>query len=57
MTSVMLGLKKNVSQVPVISSTTNDHSAISPSRNDQCSGKTLRMSAFDALASRTRSSK
>src|SRR5690606_9589282 len=37
----MDGLKNSVRKVPVSSSTTNDQSAISPSRNDQWSGKTL----------------
>jgi hypothetical protein len=41
-TSVMLGLKKNVRKVPVSSSTMKLYSAISPSMNDQWSGKTLR---------------
>src|SRR6516162_2524982 len=35
-------MKKNDRNVPVSSRMTNDHSAISPSRNDQWSGKTFR---------------
>src|SRR5690606_8314023 len=40
-TSSIDGLKKRVRKVPVSNSTTNDHSAISPSRKDQWSGNTL----------------
>ena len=36
------GTNQNVRNMPVSSSTTNDHSAISPSMKDQWSGKTLR---------------
>src|SRR6476469_5477053 len=52
----MLGLNHRVRNVPVISSTTNDHSAISPSMNDQWSGKTLRICFFDTVANPVRSS-
>jgi hypothetical protein len=37
----MLGSKKKVSHVPVTSTITKLHMAISPMRNDQWSGKTL----------------
>ncbi|GAA5772543.1 hypothetical protein Aros01_09100 [Streptosporangium roseum] len=38
----MVGLKKKVRNVPVSSRTMNEYSAISPSRNDQWSGKIFR---------------
>jgi hypothetical protein len=50
------GLKHKLSSVPVTSRTTKLHSAISPSMNDQWSGKTLRRYVFAKLATPTRSS-
>src|SRR4051794_428594 len=52
----MLGVNQNVRNVPVSSSTTNDHSAISPSMKDQWSGKTLRAKTFVSVPSFNRSS-
>ncbi len=52
----MLGVNQNVRNTPVSSSTTNDHNAISPSMNDQWSGKTLRRFFFISVASPSRSS-
>ncbi len=43
-TSFMDGTKNSERKVPVSSRTTKDHSAISPSMNDQWSGNTFRMS-------------
>ncbi len=47
--SVMLGWKNNVRNVPVSSKMMNEYRAISPSRNDQWSGKTFRSRYADAL--------
>ena len=55
-TSVIDGTKKNDRKVPVSSRTTNDHSAISPSMNDQWSGNTFRMSTRNPRAPWNRSS-
>src|SRR5690349_13818407 len=52
MTSPMLGWNQNVRKVPLNSNTMNDHSAISPSMNDQCSGKTLRSGISLLVAAR-----
>ena len=52
----MLGLNQNVRNTPVSSSTTKLHSAISPSMNDQWSGKTLRICFFETVAIPVRSS-
>src|SRR3954465_7303643 len=52
----MLGWNQNVRKVPVSSSTTKLHSAISPSMNDQWSGKTLRIWVRVAVAMPVRSS-
>src|SRR6476619_3971704 len=52
----MPGLYQSVSSVPVSSSTTKLHSAISPSMNDQWSGKTLRICFLARPASPVRSS-
>src|SRR5690349_7214968 len=52
----MLGLNHRVRNVPVSSRTTKLHSAISPSMNDQWSGKTLRICFLASVASPTRSS-
>src|SRR5918995_7452684 len=52
----MLGLNHRVRKTPVRSRTTKLHRAISPSMNDQWSGKTLRRFFFIAVASPRRSS-
>src|SRR5690349_3301315 len=52
----MVGWNQKVRNVPDSSSTMNDHSAISPSMNDQCSGKTLRNGISLLLAARPRRS-
>ena len=52
----MLGLYQSVSRVPVSSSTTKLQSAISPSMNDQWSGKTLRICFLATPAMPVRSS-
>src|SRR5688500_8264438 len=48
----MLGWNHSVRNVPDSNSTMNDHSAISPSMNDQCSGNTLRSGISLLLAPR-----
>src|SRR5689334_12925785 len=48
----MLGWNQNVRNVPDSSRTMNDHSAISPSMKDQCSGKTLRSGMSLLLAAK-----
>src|SRR3954449_5099009 len=52
----MLGLNHNVRNVPVSNKTTKLHNAISPSMNDQWSGKTFRTCFFAAVARPRRSS-
>src|SRR5215207_3019776 len=52
----MDGVNHRVRNTPVNSSTTKDHSAISPSMNDQWSGKTLRRFLRTTVASPNRSS-
>src|SRR3954467_2288945 len=52
----MLGRNQSVRKVPVRSSTTKLHSAISPSMNDQWSGKTLRTCFLASPAMPVRSS-
>src|SRR6478735_4418855 len=52
----MLGRNHRVRNTPVSSRTTKDHSAISPSMNDQWSGNTLRRFFRMAVASPSRSS-
>src|SRR5690349_17805406 len=52
----MLGSNHRVRNVPVSSRITKLHSAISPSMNDQWSGKTLRSCFFMAVPSPSRSS-
>src|SRR5215210_4178994 len=52
----MLGLNQSVRNTPVSRSTTKLHSAISPSMNDQWSGKTLRICFLAPVAMPTRSS-
>src|SRR5687768_9262178 len=53
----MLGSNQNVRKTPVSSRTMKDHRAISPSMNDQCSGKTLRTGrSFLPAAARPRRS-
>ena len=52
----MLGLNQKVRNTPVSSRTTKLHSAISPSMNDQWSGKTLRRFFRINVASPSRSS-
>ena len=54
-TSAMLGRNHRVRNTPVRRSTTKLHSAISPSMNDQWSGKTLRR-FFLAIVARPRRS-
>ena len=46
----MDGTKNSDRKVPVSSRMTNDHSAISPSRNDQWSGNTFRISTRNPRA-------
>lgn len=55
-TSCMLGSNQKVRNVPVSSRMTNEYSAISPSRNDQWSGKILRMLRLRKLPAPVRSS-
>src|SRR5690242_17074320 len=55
-TSLMLGLNQRLRKTPVSSRITKLHRAISPSRNDQWSGKTLRSCFFARPPSPTRSS-
>src|SRR5918992_6043403 len=52
----MLGSNHRVRNVPVSSRMTKLHSAISPSMNDQWSGKTLRSCFFITVPSASRSS-
>ena len=52
----MLGSNHSVRNVPVSSRITKLHSAISPSMNDQWSGKTLRSCVFIAVPRASRSS-
>ena len=52
----MLGWNHNVRNTPVSRRTTKLHSAISPSMNDQWSGKTLRRFFFMAVPRPSRSS-
>ena len=52
----MLGVNQNVRNVPVSSRTTKDQSAISPSMNDQWSGKTLRAKTLVSVPRLSRSS-
>src|SRR3954464_13014580 len=52
----MLGVNQRLRKTPLRSSTTKLHSAISPSMNDQWSGKTLRRFFFARVASPSRSS-
>ncbi len=54
--SDMLGTNQNVRNTPVRSRTTKLHSAISPSMNDQWSGKTLRRFFRISVARPSRSS-
>src|ERR671918_1294007 len=56
MISPWLGMNQNVRKVPDRSRTMKLHSAISPSRNDQWSGKTLRPNVLTRVARRTSSS-
>src|SRR3954451_16350999 len=56
MTSPMAGLNQRLRNTPVSSSTTKLHSAISPSMNDQWSGKTLRICFLASPAMPVRSS-
>src|SRR3954452_4714091 len=56
MTSPMAGLNHRLRNTPVSSSTTKLHSAISPSMNDQWSGKTLRICFLASPAMPVRSS-
>src|SRR4029078_3774406 len=55
-TSSMLGLNHSDRKTPVSSRTTKLHSAISPSMNDQWSGKTLRRFFLPTAARPRRSS-
>src|SRR4051794_34923479 len=52
----MLGVNQRLRKTPLRSSTTKLHSAISPSMNDQWSGKTLRRFFLARVASPSRSS-
>src|SRR4051812_38853317 len=52
----MLGVNHSVRNTPLSSSTTKLHSAISPSMNDQWSGKTLRRFFLASVARPSRSS-
>jgi len=51
----LLGSKKSARKVPLPIRTTNAYSAISPSRNDQWSGKALRPSSLTKPARLVRS--
>src|SRR3954447_23787477 len=56
MTSPIAGVNHRLRNTPVSKSTTKLHSAISPSMNDQWSGKTLRRFFFASVARPSRSS-
>ena len=55
-TSAIDGLNQMVKKTPLSSRTMKEYSAISPSRNDQWSGKTLRKNGRPSLATPIRSS-